>query len=97
MSGKSVTGKRIHAEIKKLDKAVCSLYAQKFPAAPAGEKFWAELLHAEKVLMERLSPRPLGLMEIRQACTAYTAAFKRACKHGKQARDPSKKGGKAAR
>jgi hypothetical protein len=68
-------------ELKKLDKACCDIYERHFKER-APDAFWTEIDRAEDVLAERLKPRPLGLMEIRQACMAYSAAFKRACNAG---------------
>ena len=83
MSG-TVTDKRIGIEIKKLDKVLCGLYDGYFPGGPADDQVWKELDQAEDVLAERLKPRPLGVMEIRQAASAYTVAFRRACDSGRQ-------------
>jgi len=79
-----VTDKRIDRETKKLDAKLCDLYDDAFPKASADEEFWKETNDAEDVLVERLKPRPLGVMEIQHACRAYTVAFTAACKAGRQ-------------
>lgn len=83
MSG-TVTGKRIRAEIRKRYLMLSDLYDGSFPEGPADEEFWQEIDRADNVLAERLEPRPLGVMEIRHALSAYTVAFRRACDAGRQ-------------
>lgn len=81
MSG-TVTDKRIHSEISKLLKACGDIYERRFEEC-APESFWQAIDGAEDVLAKKLTPRPMSTMEIRQACMAYSVAFKRACDAGK--------------
>lgn len=78
MSGKAektVTDKRIEAEISKLSKALCNEYDRHL-GTPSPE-FWEGYAEAEKLLSERLKPRPLGMPKIRLACSAFMTQFKR--------------------
>ena len=85
MTGKTVTEKRIDLEIKKLDAKLCDLYDGYFSRTEIpDEEVWKELVQAEGVLMERLAPRPLGVMEIRRATASYTVHFRKACSAGRQ-------------
>ncbi len=84
MTGKTVTEKRIDIELKKLDPKLCDLYDSYFGNTNADETVWCELVQAEQVLAERLAPRPLGIMEIRRACSSYTVHFRKACSSGRQ-------------
>ncbi len=76
MSG-TVTDKRIRAEITKLDKACCDIYGRSYEK-PAPDSFWTAIDEAEDELAEKLRNHPMSVMEIRQACMAYSVAFKRA-------------------
>lgn len=84
MNGKTVTSKRIAIEIRKLDARLCDLYDGIFKRCEADKEVWRELLQADRVLAERLAPRPLGVMEIRRACSSYTVHFRKACDAGRQ-------------
>jgi 2,4-dienoyl-CoA reductase-like NADH-dependent reductase (Old Yellow Enzyme family) len=81
MSG-TVTDKRIRSEITKLLEGCGNIYERRFEKC-APESFWQEIDRAEDELGEKLKPRPMSTMEIRQACMAYSVAFKRACDAGK--------------
>ncbi len=81
MSG-PVTDKRIYSEISKLLQACGDIYERRFGEC-APMEFWLAIEHAEDELAEKLKPRPMSTMEIRQACMAYSVAFKRACNAGR--------------
>jgi hypothetical protein len=76
MSG-TVTDKRIRSEISKLLKACDNIYDRNFKEC-APESFWKEIGLAEDRLAKETAKRPMSTMEIRQACMAYSVAFKRA-------------------
>jgi hypothetical protein len=83
MSGKTISEKRIDAELIKATAKCAKTYQGYFPDAPADDEFWRETMLADDKLATELETRPLSSMQVRKAVHGYTTAFKRACEAGR--------------
>ena len=83
MSGKTISEKRIDKEMRPAISRHEKIYEIQFPDKAADAVFWKEIWDADDALAERLKPRPLSVMDVRKAISAYTLAFTRAAESGR--------------
>lgn len=82
----SLTDRRCRSKLLALLERLCDRYERAEPVRP---EFWSALDRIDRRLTEMLSPRPIGVMQIDQACHEAEAAFNSALRGYKQARDPA--------
>lgn len=91
----TVTEKRISSAVRALESKLLGLYRKYFgPDHGPDEEFWVMDAELDGSLGRNLSKRPIGAMQIRQACQRYSRAFEEACVV-QQSRKQNPKSGKA--
>ncbi len=97
----TVTDKRISSQVRVLDGRLTEVYERHFKAR-ADEEFWKAEWALQEVLGRALARRPIGIMQIKTACMAYTRGFTELCIEGKArgqrqaSRTTDQKGGASA-
>ncbi len=78
----TVTEKRISSQVRVLDGRLTEVYERHFKTR-ADEEFWRKEWELQAVLDRTLARRPIGIMQIKTACRAYTRGFIELCIDGK--------------
>ena len=93
----TVTEKRISIQAQLLDRRLSEIYREVFPERSAPPELWKMELGFDDELGKAFQKRPLGIQEIKRACTKYARRFKEAaleCRQRTGTTDP--KGGEVA-